>query len=185
MEFVPYEDFGALLVETAVTADRVVSAVAALSGDEIAVGPMSVGPGGAASVVATGSLGRPEASIVGEGPRRFDVAVPARIVLDVTVAGGVTRYEANLVAHLFLTVQTAAPLALVIDIDPPRKRDIELEVRSSGWRAKVIGRLGDVDRKIREQVVVVISQRLETPAARSARVIDLSSKIDAVWEPPA
>lgn len=184
MEFVDYGEWGHRFVEGAVTIERVMAAVAGLGGDEIAVGPMHVGPGGAASVVATGTLSEPIATIVEERPRKFDVAIPAQLVLDVTIAGGTSRFEADLVAHLFLTVRTAVPLALVIEIAAPRKRDIELRVRSSGWRARIIGRLGDVEMKIREQVVEVINERVDTDEVRAATVIELESRIDDVWGGP-
>ena len=45
LELVDYEEFGNRFVETAVTIERVMAAVAGLGGDEIAVGPMTVGPG--------------------------------------------------------------------------------------------------------------------------------------------
>ena len=184
MDAVTYEEFGSRFVETAVTVERVMAAVAGLGGDRIDVGPMTVGPGGAASVVAHGTLSEPVAVIVDERPRRFDVSIPAQLELDVTFAGSTSRFEAELVAHLFMTVQTVVPLALHIDIAAPRKRDIELVVRSSGWRAKIIGRLGDVEMKIREQVVEVMNERINTDAARAACLIEFESRIDQLWEPP-
>ena len=47
--------------------------------------------------------------------------------------------------------------------------------------AKVLGRLGNVDNKIRKEVVNFIAGRLESDAARAATVVDISRQIDNVW----
>jgi hypothetical protein len=110
------------------------------------------------------------------------VAIPVELQLSVKVAGTLHRFEASIVARLHLTVRTAVdPLALVIDIAPPEVFDMEVDVRSSGITAKVLGRLGNIDGKIRKEVVGFISERLHSTDARAATMIEIAPHIDAVW----
>ncbi len=186
MKIVSYQDFGAAFIDEAVTTRRIEDAVVAVAGDRIDVGPMGVGPGDAASVVAKGTLGaptaRPKAS-ESDGTRRFVVSIPVDLHLSVKVAGTVHRFEAGIVVRLQLTVRTALePLSLVIDIAPPEVFDMEVDVRSSGITAKVLGRLGNIDGKIRKEVVGFIGERLRSPDAQATTMINIADHIEAVWK---
>lgn len=186
METVSYQDFGAAFIDEAVSLARIEEAVSAVAGDSVDVGPIGVGPGDAASVVAKGSIGACSAKTAtpeADGTRRFVVSIPVELKLSVKVAGTVHRFESSIVVRLHLAARTAInPLALVIDITPPEVFDMEVQVRSSGMAAKVLGRLGNVDGKIRKEVVGVITEALESPAAKAATVIDIGSHIEAVWK---
>ncbi len=185
MKRVSYQDFGAAFVDEAVTPARIEAAVTAVAGERVEVGPMGVGPGDAASVVAKGTIGTPVAKRLAseaDGIRRFVVVIPVELGLSVKVAGTRHRFEASVVARLRLAVRTATdPLALLIDISPPEPFDLEVDVRSSGMVAKVLGRLGNVDQKIRHEVVAFIRARLDAPEAKGLTVIEIGSKIDEVW----
>jgi hypothetical protein len=186
VETVSYQDFGAAFIDEAVSLARIERAVAGVAGDSVEVGPIGVGPGDAATVVAKGSIGGPTARAANpaaDGTRRFVVSIPVELHLSVKVAGTVHRFEASVVARLHLAARTAVnPLALVIDITPPQVFDMEVAVRSSGMAAKVLGRLGNVDGKIRKEVVAFITDRLNAPDAKAATVIDIASHIEAVWK---
>ena len=186
MKTVSYQDFGPAFVDEAVTPARIETAVTTIAGSEIAVGPMGVGPGDAASVVAKGTIAAPTARQTApqpDGARRFIVSIPVELKLSVKVAGTVHRFEATIVARLHLMVRTAVdPLSIVIDTAPPEVFDMEVEVRSSGITAKVLGRLGNIDAKIRKEVVRFISERLHAPDARAATMIEIGPHIDAVWK---
>ena len=98
MEIVSYQDFGAVFIDEAVTAARIEHAVRDVAGDRVDVGPIKVGPGDAASVVAKGAIGAPTARPLEpeeDGTRRFAVDIPVELHLSVKVAG--TR-----VIHLML-----------------------------------------------------------------------------------
>jgi hypothetical protein len=47
---------------------------------------------------------------------------------------------------------------------------------------RVLGRLGDVDGKIRREVVAFISERVESDEARAARVINIGDAVESVWK---
>jgi hypothetical protein len=186
MELVSYQDFGAALIDEAVTPARIEHAVAEVAGDTVAVGPLLVGPGDAASVVAKGTVGAPTAKAAApetDGTRRFTVTIPVELRLSVKVAGTLHRFESSVRVHLRLAVRTAArPLSLVIDITAPEPFDMEVDVRASGMVGRVLGRLGDVDGKIRREVVGFITERLESPDARAAMVINIADAVESIWK---
>lgn len=186
MEIVSYQDFGAAFIDEAVSLARIEQAVTGIAGDRVEVGPIGVGPGDAATVMAKGDIGEVKAKAAtpeADGTRRFVVSIPVELRLSVRVAGTVHRFEASVVARLHLAARTAVqPLALVVDITPPELFDMEVAVRSSGVAAKVLGRLGNVDGKIRKEVVGFITERLNAPDARAATVIDIATHIEAVWK---
>ncbi|MDP1794763.1 MAG: hypothetical protein Q8K63_11585 [Acidimicrobiales bacterium] len=186
MEMVSYQDFGAAFIDEAVSLGRIEQAVTAVAGDNIEVGPIGVGPGDAASVIAKGSVGAAKAKAAApeaDGTRRFVVSIPVELRLSVKVAGTLHKFEASIVVRLHLAARTAVdPLALVIDITPPQVFDMEVTVRSTGMAARVLGRLGNVDGKIRKEVVGFITERLNAPDAKAATVIDIATHIEAVWK---
>lgn len=183
---VSYQDFGAAFIDEAVSLARIEEAVTAVAGDAVEVGPIGVGPGDAASVIAKGSIGACSAKAAtpeADGTRRFVVSIPVELHLSVKVAGTVHRFESSIVVRLHLAARTAVnPLALVIDITPPEVFDMEVTLRSSGMAAKVLGRLGNVDGKIRKEVVGFITDRLHAPDAQAATVIEIAQHIEAVWK---
>ena len=185
MKIVSYQDFGAALIDSAVSLARIESTAAAIAGETVDAGPIGVGPGDAATVMAKGTLGAPVAKAAApaeDGARRFIVTIPVELALTVKVAGTLHRFESSVLVRLHLTVRTAVdPIALVIDIAPPEPFDMEVQVRSSGVAAKVLGRLGNVDGKIRKEVVNVINERLAAPEAKGVTTIDIDPLIEAVW----
>ena len=187
MEIISYQDFGAALIDESVTPARLEHAVAAVAGDHVEVGPLGVGPGDAASVVAKGTIGAPTARAAApepDGTRRFTVTIPVELHLSVKVAGTLHRFESSVLVHLRLAVRAARhPLSLVIDIAPPEASDLEVDVRASGMAGRVLGRLGNVDAKIRKEVVGFISERLDAPDAKAATVIDIASHVEEFWGP--
>jgi hypothetical protein len=58
---------------------------------------------------------------------------------------------------------------------------MEVDVRASGIVARVLGRLGNVDKKIREEVTRFVAERLHGDDARAATVIEIAPEIDKVW----
>jgi hypothetical protein len=186
VNFVSYQEFGAALIDEAVTPARIEHAVAEVAGNRVEVGPLLVGPGDAASVVAKGEIGAPTAKPAAaedDGTRRFTVTIPVELHLSVKVAGTLHRFESTVQVHLRLAVRTAArPLSLIIDIAPPEPFDLEVDVRASGMVGRVLGRLGDDDGKIRREVVGFIRARVESDDARAARVINISDAVESVWK---
>jgi hypothetical protein len=183
---VSYQDFGAALIDEVVTPARIERAVADVAGGQVEVGPLGVGPGDAASVLAKGTIGTPAAHPVdpeANGTRRFLVTIPVELRLSVKVAGTLHRFESTVQVRLRLAVRTAAqPLSIVIDIAPPDPADMDVEVRASGMTARVLGRLGNIDAKIRKEVVGFIGNRLDAPDARAATIINVGDTVESIWK---
>jgi hypothetical protein len=84
---------------------------------------------------------------------------------------------------LRLAVRTAAePLSLVIDITAPEPADLDVDVRAAGMAGRVLGRLGNVEAKIRKEVVAFVTEKLESPDARAATVINIGDIVESVWK---
>ena len=182
MEHESYEAFGSAFFRRAVTAERVVATVARVAGERITVGPIRVGPGGVANAEAHGTVGAITASQTSEDPIGFRVQIPVSLAMEVIVAGQKSSFSGDLI----LTLQIAAhavvePLQVVIDIAPLRSQDIVVKTRAAGLQAKLLQRIGNMDEEIRDQVLRVVGELLEAPAAMAVRVIDVGTIIDDVW----
>jgi hypothetical protein len=183
MTSIPYEQFGVNFVKLAVTDERLGDALAAVAGDEIQVGPLAVGPANAATVDAKGRVGTPEIERQEGVPLAFTAVLPVELALDVKVAGVNHHYDARLSVPLELTVMTEEPITLVIDVARVSSRDIEVQLKATGMRAKVLSRLGNVEDEIRRQVAKFVRERVDSPAGERARRIEILPMIDRAWRP--
>jgi hypothetical protein len=179
-----YEEFGPAFIRHAVSNERIVGAIGGVASAPIRFGPQSMGPANAAEVRAEGTVRDIRVTDRQEEPvlaLRVDLAVD--LDLRVTVAGAKHRFKGDIGVPLAITVLTAAPLSLVIDIAPVRAGDVDLDLRASGLRAKVIQKIGDVDNELRRQVAHVVNERVESADAARLRTIDILSLIDDAWQP--
>jgi hypothetical protein len=181
MSEISYEQFGANFIEYAVTTERIGAALAEVAGDVIRVGPMAVGPVSAASVDAEGRIKEPEITRHGGSPLTFAAVLPVGLSLDVKVAGVNHHYDARLRIPLRLTIRTAEPITLVIDVARVSSRDIDVHLRADGMRAKVLSRLGNVEDEIRRQVARFVRERVDSPQGEQARRVEILPLIDRAW----
>jgi hypothetical protein len=180
---ISYEQFGVNFVTMAVTDERLGDALAAVAGREITVGPMSVGPAHAAVVDAEGRIGTPVITRHDGTPLAFTAVLPVDLSLDVKVAGVNHHYDARVTVPLELTVLTAEPIDLVIDVARVSSRDVDVRLTATGMRAKVLSRLGNVEDEIRRQVARVVRERVDSPEGERARRIAILPMIDRAWRP--
>ena len=181
MNPIPYEQFGVNFVTMAVTDARLGDALAAVAGDVIKVGPMAVGPGHAATVDAEGRIGAPAITRHEGTPLAFTAKLPVDLSLDVKVAGVNHHYDARLSVPLELTVLTAEPISLVIDVARVSSRDVDVQLKATGMRAKVLSRLGNVEDEIKRQVARFVREKVDSPEGERARRIDILPMIDRAW----
>lgn len=175
---ISYEQFGVNFVEAAVTVERIEEAIGETSGDPVDVGPMPAGPGGIATVKATGQVGFPVVHKI-EGPTiKFHATLPIDLQLDITVAAVPQRYTGEVEVPLSLSVHTVSPLTLVIDVKPVVARDIKVDLASSGLGAGMLQRVGNVDDEVRKQVAKVVNERIGSDKAQASRVIDVGRMIE-------
>ena len=183
-ERISYEEFGPAFIRHAASNERIVAAIRGVADAPIGFGPASLGPAGAAEVRARGAVRGVRVGERREEPLltlRVDLAVD--LDLRIAVAGTKHRYAGDLAIPLSITVHTAAPLSLVIDVDPVRPADVGVDLKAGGLPARVLKRVGDVDNELRRQVATVVNERVESDDAARLRTIDILSLIDDAWQP--
>jgi hypothetical protein len=179
MQEISYEEFGANFVAHVVTPQRVAATITRLAGDSISVGPMEAGPGGAASVSATGRVGPIRPQVVLNRERlAFDAVIPVELDLDVRVALASHRYRGLVEVPLRLEVRAVPPVMLVIDVDQVRAEDVRVDLKADGIRARFLQRIGGVDEEVQAAVAQMVNERLTTDEAREAREYDILSYVE-------
>lgn len=177
-EWIDFREFGLRFFTRIVTRERVHDVVAQMAGSEIAVGPLSEGPRGAATVTVRGAIEQPRVTDRGLGepgaPRIFDMTLPVGLDITVDVLKA-NHYRADLRIPLVLTARAAEPLQIVIDVPPPALEDISLEFTAKGLRAATLARLAGIKKQVVAQVVAVVSTELADPTGRT---IDVGAAID-------
>lgn len=175
-----YRAFGEAFIYQAVTPERIVDAVTRIAGDSVVLGPIKAGPGGRATVHATGRIGEPEADEAGSDPLIYAVRLPVDVALEVKV-GTVSRYSATGVIDLQLMVRTAQPLAIVIEVEPVQPEHVSFRIDAHGMQAKLLGRAGDVDGELRRHTAAYVNERISDPATSRFTNIDLVPLMERVW----
>ena len=184
MDEITFEELGVNFVTHVVTPERVAETIGHVAGDEVRVGPMNAGPGGAATVSAIGRVGKVTAVNVWRGgPLSFDANIPIDVSLDVRVAGASHKYNGRLNVPLHITLRAVAPVTLRFDIDPVRPDEVEVDLSAEGLRAKVLQRIGDMDEEVRRAVASTVTERLGSPESMAVREIDILQRVTDVWEP--
>ncbi len=173
-------EFGDAFVLAAVSPERVGEAVRRLAGGDVELGPFRAGPVGAATVRARGRVGDPAVRRVAKEPLRFEVRLPVALRLKVRV-GTVSVFEGNGEVRLRLTVTTAEPLAIVIDVEQVTGQDVEFEIRARGLQARILERAGDVAGEVRRGVAAYVNERIAAPDTARYTTIDLVPFMDQVW----
>lgn len=176
-DWIGYDEFGRRFFPLIVTADRVREVVDRLAGRAIEIGPLRTGPREAATVEVKGAVRVPRlAEREGVDPVSFDLVIPVGLDITVDVLKA-NRYRAEVEIPLVLEARAADPLLIVIDTSAPDPHTISVDLRAEGWRAKALGRVGQIRQQIATQVAAVIRNELADPAGRT---IDVQSRIDSV-----
>jgi hypothetical protein len=181
-DFIPYERFGVNFVEHAVTAERIAKSIEDVAGDGIEVGPMQTGPGGLASVKATGRIGTVVAARSSGPELRFHAIIPMDLDLEVKLAGVPNRYSGSIEVPLRLSVKTAEPLMLVIEIGEVSHGEVVVDLKSFGIGAEILQRIGGIDEQVRRQVARQVNQRLSSQRSAAARMIDVGALIEMAMQ---
>lgn len=179
--YMSYEDFGRRFFEYAVSQERVAEAFTELAGSTVDFGPIGAGPGRLAKVTAKVLLATPELNRESGDLISFELIVPLVVDLLVDLAVDRHRFVVDGAVHLRLTARAAQPLRVVIDVDPPRTRDVRINVASESLRGALLRILVSVDHEIKRFVARYVARELDKPHIRAARDIDLAARIDAAW----
>jgi hypothetical protein len=176
----PYSAFGEDFIVTAVTPERVVASARQIAGDKVELGPLRAGPGGAATVTATGWIGEPTAEELATELLSYAVRLPVDLDLEVRI-GPTGRFLASGHIELRLTVRTETPPAIVIDVGTVRPGDVHLTIEARGVQAKLLQRAGDIDSELRRHAARYVNEKISSPQARQLTRVDLVPLIDRVW----
>ena len=80
---------------------------------------------------------------------------------------------------LKLTARPAAALQVVIDIEPPTRRNVD--IRDAGRRAalaSVLQLVAPIESEVRKSVARYVAKQLNRPEIAKARVIDVGAVLD-------
>ena len=180
-DYMTYVEFGRKFFEVAVTEDRVGGAIGAIAGDSFEMGPIGQGPGKIAKVTAKVRIMEPRITRqVGE-MITFAIRIPLEI--DMVVDLRIDRPKFMVFGEIALraTARAAAPLLLILDVEKPRSSDISIHVTSKSLRAEVVRVLGGIDAEIRRFIAAHVSGEIDSPASKTAKIIDVADRLDAAW----
>ena len=177
---ISYSAFGQRFFEHAVTEGRIVGALDGLAGDRIEFGPKGAGPGRLAKVSAKGTFGQASAERIESDEVSFRLKIPVDLDLEIEIVDR-NRFDVAVVVGLTLVARAAEPLRVVIDIDQPTAKDIQVVVEAEGIRASVLQRVAGIDAEIGRFVARYIQRELNKPHIQAARDIDVAVRIDGAW----
>jgi hypothetical protein len=172
-----YADFGQRFFETAVTQERVVEAAGNLAGRPVDFGPLGVGPLGLVKVSATGAVGDPDVARTEGEHVAFRLTIP--VALQLTIEIGLDRYRFTAAVRVLLpiTARAAEPLRIVIDVEAPKPRAIEVDLQAEGLRASVVQVIGGVEGELKKSVAKFVRREIEKPELQNARIIDVAKAL--------
>ncbi|WP_375491525.1 hypothetical protein [uncultured Jatrophihabitans sp.] len=178
--FISYADFGENFFRAAVSEQRIGNAVAKIAGQPIDVGPLSIGPLGLGlvKVRAEGSVGEPALSPRDGELVAFDLVVPAQLAMLVEIGIDRHHFDATITIRLVLTARAAAPLRVVIDVEPPTKNDVDVDVKAGGLRSSVLQIVAGVDGELRRLVAKHVGRELDKPNMQQLRIIDVAEMLE-------
>lgn len=177
-DFIDYGEWGRRFFEHAVTEERVLAGVNAVAGQPIEFGPMGVGPGRVAKVVAKGEIGTAVGRRTSTDPVEFAVRLPVALDFRLNLGLDVHRFTADIEVPLRLTARARDDLAIVIDIDPPQSSQLIVKLKAKSLRASLTQYAADVEGELRRFVAKYVSRELEKPKVQQARAIDVAAAID-------
>ncbi|WP_280344047.1 hypothetical protein [Nocardia abscessus] len=179
---ISYAEFGRRFLEYAASEERISGAFDQLTGTAFDFGPIGVGPGRLAKVTAEVQLGSARRRRHDEETIAFELIIPLDLDLLLDLAVDRHRFHAEGTVHLHLTVRTAAPLRVVIDIAEPRPGDVRVDVAAATKRGQLLRILASVDHEIRRFVARYISAEIRKPHIAAVRDIDVARRLDEAWK---
>lgn len=181
VEEITYAEFGARFFEHAVTSERIVGALSGLAGEPIAFGPIGAGPGRLAKVSASGTVGTAVAEPLSGELLSFRLLIPVDLDLEIDLGVDRHHYGVEVTVGLTLVARAFDALRVVIDVDEPTWRDVEVKVAADGIRGSVLQRVAGIDREIGRFVAKYVAREIGKERIRKARDIDVAARIDRAW----
>ncbi|MEU2039290.1 hypothetical protein [Nocardia niwae] len=135
-----------------------------------------------AKVTAEVQLGASRLRRRGEETIAFELIIPLEVDLLLDLAVDRHRFHVEGTVHLQLTVRTAAPLRVVIDIAEPRPGDVRVNVAAATKRGQLLRLLASVDQEVKRFVARYISAEIRKPHIAAVRDIDVAHRLDEAWK---
>ena len=179
LEPMSYAEFGHEFFAHAVTEERIGGVVRSLAGRPVEFGPVGVGPVGLVKVSANGTVGEPSLERLERELVSFALTIPVDLGVVIDFGVDQSRFSAAVAVQLTLTARAARKLCIVIDIEPPSRRNVDVQVQADGLRASVLQIVARVDDEIRKAVARYVKREIEKPHIEQARVIDIGKLLDA------
>jgi hypothetical protein len=177
-DLIDYRAWGVEFFHRAVTAERVLRGVNVLSGRPIDVGPMGVGPGRLVKVTAKGQIGTATGIRVSDEPVSFHVTLPVPLEFVIDLGMDKQRFNALLELPLAITARARADLAIVIEITPPTKESVKVDLQAQGLRAQLLGTAAGVEGELKRFVARYVAKELGKDYVLDATVIDVGAAIE-------
>lgn len=178
-DLISYATWGEHFFSTAVTADRVLNGVNVLAGRPIEVGPLGVGPGRIAKVIARGSIGTATGERAGASPVVFHVSLPVDLKFTIDLAMDKLDFDAHITVPLVITVHARADLAIQLEVTPPSPAQVVVHLKARGLRASLTSKAANVEGELRRFVAKYVARELGQPYVRDATVIDVAGAIES------
>jgi hypothetical protein len=173
-----YGDWGALFFESAVTEERILAGVNAMAGRPIDVGPIGVGPGRVAKVMAKGEIGTATGHRVSTSPVAFDVRLPVLLNFSLDLGVDVQKFLATVEIPLRLTAQARNDLAIVIDVKPPAANEIQIVLKAKSLRATLTQYAAGIEGELQRFIAKYVAREINNPAVQDARVINVGAAVN-------
>ncbi len=177
-ELIDYRAWGVEFFHRAVTEERVLRGVNVLSGRVIDVGPMGVGPGRLVKVTAKGHIGTATGQRVGDEPVTFHIALPVPIEFVIDLGMDKQRFNALIEVPLVITARARDDLAIVMEITPPTKEEVRVDLQAEGLRAQVLKVAAGVEGELKRFVARYVTKELAKPYVQDATTIDVGAAIE-------
>jgi hypothetical protein len=181
VDYITYEEFGRRFIEHAVSAERVRGALSELAGSSFQFGPIGAGPGRIAKISADVDLGDIEVERFVLEEVNFELVIPIKVHLVIDLALDVHRFDVDGNVHVRLRARTAAPLRVIVEVEPSKKKDVRIDVAPQTIRGGLLRIVASVDQEIKRFVVKYINKEIEKPHIQAARDIDVADRIDKAW----
>lgn len=179
-EYFSYGEFGLAFFQRAISDERILSAVSSIAGAPIEFGPIGAGPGRIAKVTAHGTVRDASVQRLSDDePLQFNLHIPVDLKFVVRLTGTVHRFSADVRIDLTLTARAAKPLRAVIDVEPPGRGDVAVDIRAEGLASSALQIISGMENEVKRFVAKYIKQELAKPELKKARDVDIAVLVDA------
>jgi hypothetical protein len=170
----PYGKVTLEVVARAFSADAVDTAVRAVAGDPLVIGPLNAGPGGLGRADAVGKVR--DVTITRDddaGLLSYLTVLDVSLTLEVVVTGRLHRYTVDLLVPLRVTAVSASGGLVQAATGAPAPDAVTVALHPHGLQARLLAKVADVATVVQQEAAGYISRRLEQDDAQTAMTLPL------------